>query len=354
VSFGGGVLATAGGQDIFVAKLDPNGNHLWSKRFGDVSDGQTARSIAVDKTGAVLVAGEFAGVVDFGGGALTATGGADAFLAKLDASGEHLWSHRYGGAGKTTAASIKTDGSNNVVAVGDFAFTVDFSGGSDAGVDASTLADGGAGSVLTSLGGQDAFVIKLGADGKLLWGKRLGGSAKRQSGDGVAIDSAGNLLVASTFEGTVNFGGSDLIDLGYPTFGASNVAVTKLTPSGDHIWSKGFGDAARQYIRAIAVDRAGNALLAGQFTGTINFGGADLTSSAKPLFLVKLDPNGGQMWSKSFGTVGTVDTGGVTTDATNSVIFAGRFSGKVDFGGNPFATADSDYDAVLAKLPPSP
>ena len=355
VSFGGGAITTAGESDIFVAKLDPDGKHVWSKRFGDVSDGQKARSITVDKTGAVLVAGELAGVVDFGGGPLTATGGADAFVSKFDASGKHLWSQRYGGVGKTTAASVKTDASNNVVLVGDFGFTVDFSGsGNDAGVDASTSTDGGAGSVLTSLGGQDAFVAKLGADGKLLWSKRLGGAAKRQSGDAVAIDAAGNLLVATSFEGTVNFGGSNLVDLGYPTFGASNVAVVKLTAAGEHVWSKGFGDAARQFVRAIAVDRAGNAVLAGQFTGTIDFGGADLTSTAKPLFLVKLDPNGGQLWSRSFGTVGTVDTGGVTTDATDSVIFAGRFSGKVDFGGSPFTTADSDYDVVVAKLPPSP
>ncbi|HSO32576.1 MAG TPA: hypothetical protein VLT33_08670 [Labilithrix sp.] len=349
VDFGGGDLTSAGGTDIFVAKLDSNGKHMWSKRFGDVADGQKARSISVDTAGAVVVAGELAGAADFGGGALTATGGADAFVVKLDASGTHLWSHRYGGDGKTTAAAVRTDGSNNVVIVGDFGFTVDFSGtgGGDAGT------GGGEGPVLTSLGGSDAFVTKLDPNGKHLWSKRLGGAAKRQSGDAVAIDAAGNLLVASTFEGTVNFGGDDLVDLGFPTFGMSNVAVVKLTPAGVHVWSKGFGDAARQFIRAVAFDHGGNALLSGQFTGTMNFGGADLTTTAKSLFLVKLDGKGAHVWSKKFGSVGEVETGGVVTDFADSIVLAGRFSGKVDFGAGPHSTADSDYDAVVVKLPPA-
>lgn len=335
--------ASPTGGDVFVAKLDPSGKHLWSLRAGDDADGQTARSVTFDKDGNVLLAGQFAGVLDFGKNPLTASGGADAFVAKFDKAGAHTWSHRYGGDGKTTAAAVRTDAAGNVVLVGDFAFTVDFTG---AGVDA------GAG--LTSQGGSDVFVVKLDKDGKHVWSKAFGGAAKRQAGEGLAIDGAGNLLVASTFEGTISFNGPDagLVDPGYPTFGASNVAIAKLTPSGEHVWSKAFGDAARQFVRGAVFDRDGNVVIAGQFTGAIDFGGGPLNSPAKSLFIAKFDPNGGHVWSRKFGDTGEVSPDGLTTDSAKNVIFAGRFAGKADFGGGPLTTADGDYDVVIAKLAP--
>ena len=78
MSLGGAV----GGDDIYVAKLDGAGKYLWSRRFGD-SLVQTAKSVAASKDGNVLLAGNHDGIVDFGGGPRTNTGGPDAFLAKL-------------------------------------------------------------------------------------------------------------------------------------------------------------------------------------------------------------------------------------------------------------------------------
>ncbi|MBI4705509.1 MAG: hypothetical protein HY744_30820 [Deltaproteobacteria bacterium] len=93
VDFGGGPLTSAGGYDIFVAKLDNAGGHLWSKSFGDAS-GQGGWAIAADGSGNVLVTGGFAGAVDFGGGPLTSAGGGDIFVAKLDPSGNPVWQPR--------------------------------------------------------------------------------------------------------------------------------------------------------------------------------------------------------------------------------------------------------------------
>ena len=65
--------------------------HLFSQRFGD-TDGDQGLAIAVDGEGDVLVTGFFEGTVDSGGGPLTSAGGSDIFFAKYDAAGEHLWS----------------------------------------------------------------------------------------------------------------------------------------------------------------------------------------------------------------------------------------------------------------------
>ncbi len=69
--------------------------HLWSQRFGD-SDGQSSRAIAVDSAGNVLLAGYFRGTVNFGGDDLVSAGHTDIFVAKLDAEGNHLRRQRFG------------------------------------------------------------------------------------------------------------------------------------------------------------------------------------------------------------------------------------------------------------------
>ncbi|MGD0922008.1 MAG: SBBP repeat-containing protein [Terriglobia bacterium] len=132
VSFGGGGLTSAGAmsEDIFVVKLSgANGAHLWSKQFGDVGPDE-GHGIAVDGTGSVLVTGDFSGTVDFGGGPLTSAGGYDIFVARLSGvNGAHLWSKRFGGTGTDSACALAADGSGNVLVTGYFERTLDFGGG---------------------------------------------------------------------------------------------------------------------------------------------------------------------------------------------------------------------------------
>jgi len=82
VDFGGGELTSAGAEDIFLAKFDANGSHLWSKHFGDSSN-QHGHSVTCDESGNVLVTGYFRGSVHFGGAALASEGNYDIFLAKF-------------------------------------------------------------------------------------------------------------------------------------------------------------------------------------------------------------------------------------------------------------------------------
>jgi hypothetical protein len=72
--FGGGPVTSAGEYDVFVAKHDPDGNHLWSMAFGDLNWDQWGIEIATDSAGNVIVVGAFDGSVDFGGGLHTSAG----------------------------------------------------------------------------------------------------------------------------------------------------------------------------------------------------------------------------------------------------------------------------------------
>ncbi len=83
VDFGGGSMNSAGGRDIFVAKLaGADGSHIWSRHFGSpYEDGGSA--VALDASGNPIVTGNFLGMVDFGGGSVGHTTGRDAFVLKL-------------------------------------------------------------------------------------------------------------------------------------------------------------------------------------------------------------------------------------------------------------------------------
>lgn len=107
--------------DIFVARYTAAGNHTWSKVFGDSSTSiDAANAIALGPTGDVVAVGEFRESVNFGGGALFASGmSADIFLIRLAAAdGAHVWSRRFGGAGADWGSAVTVDAVGSVVSGG--------------------------------------------------------------------------------------------------------------------------------------------------------------------------------------------------------------------------------------------
>jgi hypothetical protein len=141
-------LTAAGGDDVFVAKLDPTGAPIWSKSFGDEFD-QQATNVALDAKGQPVVVGTFASTIDFGGGTLTSTGGqadsgANIFVAKFDTAGNHLWSRGFGGPAGQTPSALAVDSTGAAILTGTFNGTIDFGG-----------------NPMMNTGGTDVFLAKL-------------------------------------------------------------------------------------------------------------------------------------------------------------------------------------------------
>lgn len=258
VDFGGGPLASAGSDDIFVAKLASDGAYLWSKRFGDAGD-QEGKAVAVDAFGDVIVTGDFFGTIDFGGGALTNAGpDKDIFVAKLGPDGSHQWSKRFGDAGDQNVKDIAVDPSGNMIITGDFTGVVDFGGGA-----------------LTSTGRRDIFVAELDSDGAHIWSKRFGyGADEIQYGNAVAVDTSGNVIITGDFSGAVDFGGG-----AFTSAGGYDIFIAMFGSGGAHLRSMRFGDEKDQRALAVAVAASGNVMLTGGFWGTVNFGGDALASA---------------------------------------------------------------------------
>lgn len=330
IDLGGGALQSAGGWDVFVAKLDPNGGHLWSKRFGDGGD-QAGHGVAIDNTGNVLLTGNFGGMIDLGGGALQGAGaGQDLFVAKLDSNGAHLWSKKFGDEDNQLGFSIGTDASNNVLVAGSFAGTLDMGGGE-----------------LQSAGGlYDVFLAKLDPNGAHLWSHRFGDPNPQDLAlKGLSVDATGDVLLFGSFTGTIDMGGGEMQSA------LTDIFLAKFNGDGAHLWSKRFGDGGVQKSYSVGVDDARNVLLTGFFDGEVNFGGGPLASLGDDIYLAKFSTEGAHLWSKRFGSV-DVDVGAdVASDNEGNVFVTGIFASTLDFGDGPLQSAGGK-DIFIAKLAP--
>ncbi|AUX20523.1 hypothetical protein SOCEGT47_009950 [Sorangium cellulosum] len=335
IDLGGGELASRGRDDVFVAKLDADGDHVWSRIFGGSGEDRCDR-IAVDRAGNVLVAGGFHGTVDFGAGPLASAGGRDAFVLSLDPGGATRFALRAGGEGDDHALAVAADADGNVVVAGHFAGGIDLGGGP-----------------LESAGLSDIFLAKLGPTGAHVHSARFGGEGADEAHDIAVHEDTGDLVLTGTFTSTLDLGGAPL-----ESAGERDLFVARLTGAGAHLFSRRFGDAEDQLhtdfetgARAsVAVDPDGNLLLAGPLFGSADFGAGPLSSRGKTdVYVVKLSPAGEHLFGALFGDVQTQVGLDVAADAAGSALVAGRFYGSINFGQGPLSGA-GDGDAFVAKL----
>lgn len=150
-------VSPSGASDIFVHKMDPNGNFTWVRTFGGPStdlESESCNSTVLDNAGNIYNVGHFYGSMDFDPGIgtinLTASSAAsEIFLQKLDMNGNFLWARAFGGVDFETATSVALDPDLSIVTCGSYQGTSDFD--PDAPV-----------RNLTSNGFTDLFVQKMG------------------------------------------------------------------------------------------------------------------------------------------------------------------------------------------------
>ena len=328
-------LTAAGGNDVFVLKLDANGNFVWAKAFNGPTYGNIGKSITVDDLGNVYTAGSFTNTVDFDPGMgtsnLTSAGWQDIFVEKMNANGNFVWAKSFAGTGNNDVNSICTDASGNVYTIGLFAGTVDF--------DPSTGTYN-----LSSAGSYDIFIQKLDANGDFVWAKSFG-DANEDRAYSLDIDSFGNIYATGYFYGTVDFDpGANIYNL--TSNNNNDVFVLKLDANGNFVWAKSFGGTGEQGSY-LCVDTLGNVYTTGMFHGVnVDFdpgvGTFNLTSNNGHynVFLQKLDSSGNFVWAESFNENGNNEYGNsISVDAWGNIYTTGRFYNTVDF--NPGVGVDT-------------
>ncbi|MDC0740003.1 hypothetical protein [Polyangium mundeleinium] len=198
LTFSGCTLPQYGGSDAFVVRLAPDGSCVFGKTFGPAED-QRAYGLAIGPSNEILVTGEFAGTFDLGGGAtLKSRGGTDLFVLALDATGQHLWSRRFGSFGNQVGRSIAVAPSGEIVVGGEYRGVLEFYD-EDAVVNVQSGGSPG-----------DVFVLKLDAAGQVLWGKGFGAD-DGQAATTVGVDSKERVFVGGLFERSLSLSADETL-----------------------------------------------------------------------------------------------------------------------------------------------
>ncbi len=146
-------VTVAGVTDVYLLKLDVNGNFAWVKTFAGL-DAEAGHDVVIDATGNIFVTGLFIGTVDFDPGLavydLTSFGpSTDIFIVKLDAAGNFVYAVRFGGTTLDGGLALDVDQADVLHATGYFQEVCDF--------------DPGPGTVTLNSADGATFIIKLGA-----------------------------------------------------------------------------------------------------------------------------------------------------------------------------------------------
>ncbi len=310
---------TATDRDIFVQKLDANGNFVWASKFGTTGN-EFAKSIDIDETGNVFVCGE----------RVSNGWGSDIILLKLSSSGSLSWQSSGGQAGNQFAESLKYK-NGYVVFTGAFEGTVDF--------------DLGGTYNLTSAGNSDVYVAKYeAAGGAFVWAKACGGT-QNETGLSVQISENDQVYVSGIFQGSVDFNpGSDINYL--VTSGINDGFILRLNSNGDYIWGKQLNASGNSEVHRTSILLTGNGkiLTTGSFSGNVDFHPGPsvqgINSQGQDAFIHYMDTTGVYNWVKLIKAEPgyAVQPNCITGDGFDNFYLLGAFSGPVDFdpSGTPY------------------
>ncbi len=291
---------------------------------------------------------------------------ADFYSLSSGAAGFHSWLHRsgsvtaaaytppvyspfaktWGGAGASLSANrIAVDRWGNVYVAGQFKGTVHF--------DPAHLNPSG---LVTSANSTlDAFLCKFDPNRNFLWVRTWGGSAGRESANGVDVDADGNPYVAGLYQGTVDFGSGYVYTSNAmpPLLFApdNNIFVVRFNSAGVTQWVHTWGGTTGGEAYSVAVDRLNGAVYVQGDWSTYNEKVAVDFNQNDPdhpalrtshgfydAFLSKFDLNGKFLWNNTWGGHGYDDGTSVAVDLLGNVYVCGMY-GSTDINFDPEGSA---------------
>lgn len=389
---GGPAMPSLGGYDGFVVKLSSTGEHVWSRRLGG-SANDWAHAVTVDASDAVFVVGDYSGQANLGGAPLPPAVGLDMFVVKLGPSGEHLWSRGLGTSGQDSANDVAVDANGDLYVIGardwnpygasgmislhklsgttgEVLWQKSFAtSGGAAGFGAATTPQGAVvivgsfgnpgggmidfgGASLTSAWVRAGFVAQLdGSTGAHQWSRAIENSNQSDL-NAVATTTSGGVFVAGASRGAARLAGGPAVATG----GEYDLFVARLNgANGAHVWSKAFGGPGYEIGYDLAIGADDDVVVVGQLASSgVSLGGSVLAFAASPADVVvgRFDgATGAHLGSYSTGDSGDdVAFGVAVRPDTGNVHLVGHASGALDFGDGRKADPLAQYGYFVANL----
>jgi len=279
-----GAGASAGGFDVFVQAIGPDGEPSWARQLGS-GDDDFAEAIAAGPEGRIAVVGQ-----TDGGLAGPSSGETDGFLVVLDARGVTLWERTLGTPADDVASGVAFAPDGSLVVAG-------WTGGDLAG---------------SSAGGEDAFLVAFDAQGAERWNRQFG-TPEDDRLRAVAIGDGGDIAVAGQTRGSLDGASGGGWDAFVRRHGADGAASA----------TSQFGGGLDEYAYAVAFAPDGGLLTAGAGPS-----GED-DRGAEPAFVRSFDASGSERWSYAFGPTRRDMRYGLAVAADGGAFVVGGTEGDV-------------------------
>jgi hypothetical protein len=328
----------------YFARYDSMGNHLWARTIANAQ----AKTIHVDDSGYLYVGGLFYGTADFDPGpqtsTLTSKGASDFFIAKYTAQGSLIWVRGSGGASGDEVNGTITDAQGNVYVTGGLHGTID-------------MDERNPGAVVFPTNLLDGFVAKYDRNGRYLWHAQIKGGGG-DLGAAIRLNAVGNVVICGRTYGATFAASTPYVS----TNGGSDGFLASYSPNGTLLWTKAIGGNGYDYIDGFAIDRAGDLIVAGTFSGTAMLDSSIATSQMAArnqtgdAFVAKYTGSGGYIWSRSYTSRLYAGARCAAVDDSSNIYIGGYFGDTVSF--NPGGQVGNNYvsrdllDMYLLKLKP--
>jgi hypothetical protein len=339
-------VSSRGSTDVFVLRLDPNGNLVRVITFGsDRSD--DGQAVYVDSRDQVYITGSFERSVnvnpdpDGNPVILESEGKDDVFVIRYAGDGSLLRAWSIGGDEDAVGRDIVVDGAGNVYVAGDFEGKVDFD---------PDLSD-----EKRSAGGMDIFVVKFDDAAIRKWSATMGGLQKDER-PAISVDNSGSVYVTGSFKSNADF------DPGPEQYlltsqGDRDIFLLKLDQFGGLVWAQAMGGPFSDRSEAIVAGPNGDIFVTGSFRASVDFdpgSGQRILNSAgeKDIFLARY-AGSGMLYSVQAMGGPQEETGyAVGLDQGSNVYVAGSFENTANFNigaDAQFRTAAGGADVFVTK-----
>jgi hypothetical protein len=298
----GQVTNNHGGTDAWIIKIDLTGNILWQKTFGG-SGSDWAYDIVATEDGGYVFSGTTSST-DGNLASLTNHGGTDTWVVKLSGTGDIIWQQELGGSGTERGMSIINTTDHGFLVGG-------YSNSND-------------GDITSNHGDYDAWLIKLDASGSVAWQKLYGGTGYEEVGS--VLDTA------SGFEVCGSTGSIDGHLSSTTAHGGRDVWLYAVDPAGNFLSGKTYGGSGGD--GGSKIYRSEDGFL---FSGTTSSNNGDVSGNHGYVdtWLVKTGASGNIIWQKCYGGTDMDNARICDIDPSGNIVLVGyTFSKSGDISGS--------------------
>lgn len=301
-----------GGTDLWVTKVNDDGNMIWEKNYGGSED-DFAMDLQPTADGGYIMVG---GSASENGDLNNNNGRIDLWVIKINAFGELQWSKNFGGSGVEIGTSIQTI-SDGYILVG-------------------CTGSAGETGISAGFGGHEYWVLKLDLDGNLVWEKTYGGKRHDAAKSIVANGNDEYLIAGNTWSNDGDISNNQ---------GHGDAWVIKINNVGTLLWEKTFGGNTPDRLNSLAKTNDGNYIFAGVKSEM------DLVSNGffgrydEQYWVLKFSESGQLLWEQTYGGNKYDEAFSVEPTMDGGYIIGGSVQSNLD----DFSSNAGNLDAWILK-----